>query len=121
MIGGYQMKVVKIDDVKAQESTDKIFRRKVSIQHVVGKTKEELRVIVVNFNPGAVNVFHTHTFDQVLYVTEGTGIVATEDEEITVKPGTIIFIPAGEKHWHGAIKDTSFAHIAIMPPGDTSF
>jgi quercetin dioxygenase-like cupin family protein len=29
-------------------------------------------VAVVNFSPGAVNVFHTHTFNQILYVTEGT-------------------------------------------------
>jgi len=75
----------------------------------------------VNFSPGSVNLFHTHTFDQVLYVTEGTGIVATENKEVTVTPGTIIFIPAGEKHWHGATKDSAFSHIAVMPPGKTSF
>jgi len=115
------MKVVRISDVEAQESTNKIFRGKVSIQHIIGQNKDELRVINVNFSPGAVNVFHTHTFNQVLYVTEGTGIVATENEEITVTPGTLIFIPAGEKHWHGATKDSAFSHIAVMPPGETSF
>lgn len=115
------MKVARINDIKAQEVTDKIFRGKVSIQHIIGETTDELRVGVVNFSPGAVNVFHTHTFDQVLYVTEGTGIVATEKEEVTVTPGTIIFIPAGEKHWHGATKDTAFSHIAVMPPGVTEF
>lgn len=115
------MKVVKISDSEAQESTSKIFRGKVSIQSIIGESTDELRVIVVNFSPGAINVFHTHTFDQVLYVTNGTGIVATEKEEITVVPGTIIFIPAGERHWHGATKDTAFSHIAIMPPGETNF
>ena len=115
------MKVVRISDVEARESTDKIFRGQVSIQHIIGQNKDELRVINVNFSPGAVNIFHTHTFDQVLYVTEGTGIVATENEEITVTPGTLIFIPAGEKHWHGATKDSAFSHIAVMPPGETSF
>jgi len=115
------MKVVRINDIKAHEITDKIFRGKVSIQNIIGETANELRVGVVNFSPGAVNVFHTHTFDQVLYVTEGTGIVATEKEEVTVTPGTIIFIPAGEKHWHGATKDSAFSHIAVMPPGVTEF
>ena len=76
---------------------------------------------MVHFSRGAVNVFHTHTFDPVLYVTEGTGMVATENEEVTVTPGTVILIPAGESHWHGATKDSVFSHIAIMPPGDTSF
>ncbi len=115
------MKVVRISDIEAQETTDKIFRGKVSIQRIIGESEDELRVIVVNFSPCGVNVFHTHTFDQILYVTEGTGIVATENKEVTVTPGTIIFIPAGEKHWHGATKDTAFSHIAIMPPGYTSF
>ena len=118
------MKVVKISDVEAEEATSQIFRGKVSTQRLIGgggESKDELRVSVVNFSPGAVNVFHTHTFDQILYVTEGTGIVATETEEITVTPGTIIVIPAGERHWHGATKDKAFSHIAIMPPGDTSF
>ena len=115
------MKVVRISDIEAQETTDKIFRGKVSIQRIIGESRDELRVIVVNFSPGGGNAFHTHTSAHILYVTEGTGIVATENEEITVTPGTIIFIPAGERHWHGATKDTSFSHIAIMPPGDTNF
>ena len=115
------MKVVRISDIEAQETTDKIFRGNVSIQRIIGKSEDELRVIMVNFSPGGVNVFHTHTFDQILYVTEGTGIVATDNEKVTVTPGTIIFIPAGERHCHGATKDTTFSHIAIMPPGYTSF
>jgi len=116
------MKVVRTSDVEAQESTSKIFTGgKVSRQDIFGKSADEFRVSIIHFSPGAVNVFHSHTFDQVLYVTEGTGIVATENEEITVTPGTFIFIPAGEKHWHGATKETAFSHIAIMPPGETSF
>jgi len=116
------MKVVRIGDIEARDgSTNKIFKGTVSVQNIIGESTDEFRVIVVHFSAGAVNVFHTHTFDQVLYVTEGKGIVATEDKEVTVTPGTIIFIPAGEKHWHGATRDSGFSHIAIMPPGETSF
>ena len=115
------MQVVKINDVKAEESNDKIFRGKVSRQQLIDKGSGGMRVAVINFSRGAVNIFHTHTFDQVLYVTKGKGIVATEKEEITVTPGTVILIPAGEKHWHGATKDSAFSHLAVMPPGDTKF
>lgn len=115
------MKVVRISEIEAEEATSQIFRGKVTTQRLIGESSDELRAAVVNFSPGAVNVFHTHTFDQILYVTEGTGIVATENEEVTVTPGTVIFIPAGERHWHGATKDTAFSHIAVMPPGDTRF
>ena len=116
------MKVVRIGDIEAQDgSENRIFRGKVSVQRVIGENTGEFRVIVVHFSPGAVNVFHTHTFDQVLYVTEGKGIVAIETEEVTVTPGAVILIPAGERHWHGATRDSAFSHIAVMAPGETSF
>ena len=115
------MKVVRISDIEAEEATSKLFRGKVSSQRIISEGEGKIRFTVVNFSPGAVNVFHTHTFDQILHITEGTGIVATEKEEITVTPGTVVFIPAGERHWHGATKDTAFSHISIAPPGETSF
>ncbi len=74
-------------------------------------------VLLVTFGPGARLNFHTHTFEQILYVTEGKGIVATKKAEQIVTPGEVIFIAPGEVHWHGATKDTSFSHIAIQKPG----
>ena len=68
----------------------------------------------VNFGIGVRNKFHSHTLEQVLIVTEGKGIVATEKEQITVVPGDIIFVPPGEKHWHGAAKGSAFSHLYVM-------
>jgi quercetin dioxygenase-like cupin family protein len=74
-------------------------------------------VLLVTFSPGARLNFHTHDFEQILYVTDGKGIVATRDEEKIVTPGTAVYIGPGEIHWHGATNDSSFAHIAIQKPG----
>ena len=74
-------------------------------------------VLLVTFGPGAKLNFHTHTFEQILYVTEGKGIVATKEKEQIVTPGEVIFIAPGEVHWHGATEDSSFSHIAIQKPG----
>ena len=115
------MKVVRIRDVDAQETTGNYFRGKVSVQAIIGESEDEFRVVVVHFSPGAASVFHSHTADHLLYVTEGTGIVATEREEITVTPGTVIHIPAGERHRHGATEEAAASQIAVMPPGETSF
>jgi len=41
----------------------------------------------VNFNKGIRNKFHIHSIEQVLIVTEGEGIIATEKEEVIVRPG----------------------------------
>jgi quercetin dioxygenase-like cupin family protein len=74
-------------------------------------------VLLVTFKPGARLDFHTHTFEQILYVTEGKGIVETKSEQYTITPGATIYIEPGEVHWHGATKDSSFAHICIQKPG----
>jgi quercetin dioxygenase-like cupin family protein len=74
-------------------------------------------ILLVTFGPGARLNFHTHTYEQILYVTEGKGIVATREEEKVVTPGTIVYIAPGEVHWHGATGDSSFSHIAIQKPG----
>ncbi len=68
---------------------------------------------IVNFPRGSRNFFHTHTSDQILVITSGIGIVATENEQREVGVGDIVHIPAGEKHWHGARKESYMSHITI--------
>ena len=71
------MRIVKLSDEKAEEATGKMFEGKVYRQPLIdGQIAKEIRVTMIAFNPGARNVFHTHTGEQVLYVTEGKGIVA---------------------------------------------
>ena len=70
-------------------------------------------VNVVNFGKGVRNLMHVHDCEQVLIVTAGKGIVATETEQRTVTSGDVIFFAAGEKHWHGATEDSVFSHIYI--------
>ncbi len=41
-------------------------------------------------------------------------MMTTEKEAVVVAPGEIIFIPAGEKHWHGATKDSGVAYIQVQ-------
>ena len=74
----------------------------------------------VSFDAGARTKFHAHTSDQILYATDGTGIVADEEKEIEIKPGDTAWIPAGEKHWHGATPDSSFSHISLQTADSTT-
>ena len=75
---------------------------------------DRIQIANVMFQPGARNKFHTHNRAQILYVTEGEGIVASRKKEYRVTKGATIYIPAGEEHWHGAIKDAYFAHLSII-------
>ena len=108
------MDVVTIHDVAAEPPMMDIFTGKdVSMQEILPNS-EEFRVNIVNFGKGIRNKMHTHTTEQILIVTAGTGIVATETQERIVSVGDIIRIPAGEKHWHGATEDSEFSHVYVM-------
>ncbi len=69
----------------------------------------------VTFEPGARTAWHTHPLGQHLIVTPGCGRVQRwggPTEEI--RPGDVIWIPPGEKHWHGATATTAVTHTAIQ-------
>ena len=111
------MKVTNLATVKEEPSTSAMFTGPVTMQPVVGTESSKLFMIrQVNFSRGVRNKFHTHSEEQILIVTAGKGIVATDKEEITVYPGDIIFIPGGEKHWHGAAPGATFSHLYVMKP-----
>jgi len=111
------MKVIKMDQVKKEPNPSPMFTGPVTMQNYVGPDlSKRFMIRQVNFDRSVRNKFHTHTIEQVLIVTEGKGVVATDKEEITVIPGDIIFIPAGEKHWHGAAKGSTFSHLYVMSP-----
>jgi quercetin dioxygenase-like cupin family protein len=74
---------------------------------------ENFNCSVVNFGRGATTGFHAHTSDQILVITAGVGIVATQEEEREVAVGDVVHISAGEQHWHGASKDSYMSHITI--------
>jgi 4-carboxymuconolactone decarboxylase len=111
------MKVIKVAQVAEEPQESSLFTGPVTMQSVIGTDLSKRFLIKqVNFGRGVRNKFHTHNIEQVLIVTKGKGIVATEKKEIPVSPGDIIFIPAGEKHWHGAAKGATFSHLYVMSP-----
>jgi len=116
------MKVLRMSADQRVPATGDLFVGTVQRQALVGEgDSEKVRVGVVTFNDGAVNKMHSHTFDQVLVITEGEGIVQREGEpERRVAVGDVIFIPAGERHWHGAAPGKTMSHLTVSTPGTTS-
>ena len=75
----------------------------------------------VTFEPGARTAWHTHPLGQTLIVTMGLGWVQREGGPVEeIRPGDIVWFPAGEKHWHGASPTTAMTHIAIVESLDGS-
>jgi quercetin dioxygenase-like cupin family protein len=116
------MKVLKPSEIPAQNASSPLFTGgEVTRQPLVTpEMGNNFNLGIVNFAPGARNKMHTHSSDQVLFVTAGEGIIATEAVQEVIKPGDIVHIPAEEKHWHGATQHSHFSHIALTAKGSTT-
>lgn len=69
----------------------------------------------VTFEPRARTAWHTHPLGQTLIVTAGVGWVQQWGGQIQeIRPGDVVRIPPGLKHWHGATATTTMTHIAIQ-------
>lgn len=69
----------------------------------------------VVFEPGSRTAWHTHPLGQILIVTAGTGRVQRWGDPVDeIRQGDVVWIPPGQKHWHGAAPNSSMAHIAIL-------
>lgn len=86
---------------------------------------EQIPFFNVTFEPGCRNNWHIHKAEkgggQMLVGVAGRGWYQEEDKPaVEILPGTVIHIPANVKHWHGAAKDSWFAHLAFEIPGEKS-
>jgi 4-carboxymuconolactone decarboxylase len=114
------MKVLRFSDVEVEPVSGGIFTGEVKIQRIVNKEigSKDLNIAYVFFPPGVKNTWHTHDYDQCLWILGGKGVVASEKEEYEAEVGMAFLIPAGERHWHGSVDENHFSHISII--GGTS-
>jgi quercetin dioxygenase-like cupin family protein len=80
-------------------------------------TAAPARLVVnrVSFEPGARTNWHSHPFGQTLYVIAGFGLVQKEGEAAReIRPGDVVWIPPGEKHWHGGSPANGMTHLAMQ-------
>jgi quercetin dioxygenase-like cupin family protein len=112
-----EMKVVKTTAVVKEPFVHPLFTGSDVTLQVLLPESRELTVNVVNFGKGVRNKFHAHDSEQVLIVTAGEGIIATETEKQVITVGDVVLIPAGEKHWHGATEESELSHIYVTGRG----
>ena len=86
---------------------------------------EQIPIYNVTFEPACRNNWHIHHAKsdggQMLICIGGRGWYQEFGKKPReLKPGDIVNIPAEIKHWHGAAKDSWFAHLAIEIQGEDS-
>jgi len=108
--------VQRIDDSQAGPAPEpQNFTGRVRMQNLAkqgGASKLEL--LAVHFDAGAHTRPHTHPSEQVLYFVSGSGFVWFPGEERQrVTEGSIVVVPAGIVHMHGATEDEPICHVAL--------
>jgi len=83
--------------VQAQQPTGA--KRTLLQQHDLSAAGREVIQVRVDFDPGYVAPRHTHPGEEIIYVLEGTLEYRIEGQATaTVKPGDVLFVPAGTIH-----------------------
>lgn len=115
------MKLYRPSNIRKEDAAGPLFVGDVTRQNMVSaETSQDFNCAIVNFDHGARNKFHKHSNDQLLIVTAGTGVVATEGEQVEVHQGDVVHVVGGEKHWHGAKDGHDFSHITVTRAGSTT-
>jgi quercetin dioxygenase-like cupin family protein len=112
------VKIVHQDEQRVEDRSGAMFTGKVLMQNLVAEgDAPSLRVTAVTFVDGCRNVWHTHTTQQVLIVTNGFGVVATDAGGRNITAGDVVLTDPNERHWHGAREGHDMTHLAILLPG----
>ena len=88
-------------------------------------SREQVNISNVTFEPRCRNNWHIHRATkgggQMLIGVAGRGWYQEEGKPaVEILPGTVVHIPAGVKHWHGAASDSWFAHLAFEVSGENT-
>ena len=84
---------------------------------------QQVGIYNVTFEPGCRNNWHIHHAKsgggQILVCVAGRGYYQEWGKPAQeLRPGSVVNIPVGVKHWHGAAPDSWFSHLAVEVPGD---
>jgi quercetin dioxygenase-like cupin family protein len=81
---------------------------------------DTVRVYEVCFAPASRTVWHVHAGEQMLVTLIGHCVVQVAGAPARhLRPGEGVRIPAGVRHWHGALPSGPASHLALNQHGPT--
>ncbi len=117
------MRIVDLAQSEANPGNPDYFTGRVTLRRMISTDPPtNVKMFRVEFTAGARTHWHTHSGVQVLAVLEGRCRFQHDGGPVgEAGAGEVIHIPAGEKHWHGAVPDTSMVHLAINIDAETDW
>lgn len=73
------------------------------------------------YAPGHRSNWHVHEGEQALIVVSGHGLIVWEGLDVAelLEPGDWVHVSPGTPHWHGAVPDDTFEHLAVTATAGT--
>ncbi|MFQ5536305.1 MAG: cupin domain-containing protein [Gemmatimonadota bacterium] len=110
-----QVRHARWDDIPREKVTDEIHRRVF--------TGDRMMIAHVYLDKGAIVPTHAHENEQLTYILEGAlhfwiGDPHDEVEEVVVRAGEVLFIPANVPHKAEALEDTFDVDVFSPPRQD---
>jgi quercetin dioxygenase-like cupin family protein len=110
------MEIRRVGSQRSESGPPQTFTGSVRMDPLFDRT-DPARVVGVSaaFEPCARTFWHTHPLGQTLIVTAGCGRAQRWGGPVEeIRPGDVVCIEPGEKHWHGAAATTAMTHIAVL-------
>jgi quercetin dioxygenase-like cupin family protein len=108
------MKVIDATSLPANAGNPNYFTGDVTLRPIPAEGADPVKLIRVEFGPASRTHWHTHSGVQILFVAEGRCRYQHAGGPVEeAGAGETVYIPAGEKHWHGATPDAPMVHIAM--------
>ena len=114
------MEIIRAESVRTRRASSDYFTGTVWQDPLLeAPDPARIRIVRVAFEPGARSAWHTHPLGQTLLVVSGVGRTQTWGGPVQVlRPGDTVWIPPGEKHWHGAGPESAMIHVALQEHAD---
>lgn len=115
------MRIVRPTDVVARRADTEKFTTDVWRADVLTTSTDGLRSNRFTYAPGSRSHWHVHDGEQALIVVAGRGLVQWEGRDLAelLQPGDWVHVVPGVAHWHGAVPDEVFVHLAVTASGPT--
>ena len=111
-----RMKHVRYDEVESKEVTLP-GAEGVRVRWLVGAEDDAPNFYMRRFElvPGGRTPRHEHAWEHEVYILEGAGVVFHAGSERPVRPGDVVYMPAGEEHYFGADQAEALAFLCLIP------
>ncbi len=110
------MKITNLKDIPA-ENVEMDGVRDCRYQVALSSRDGELSMAMRFFEvaPGGNTPLHNHPYEHEIYIMEGTGTVLRDGQEVSLKPGDVLYIPSDERHQFKNAGTQPFKFMCLIP------